>query len=58
MATRTYQDAIHYLNTLQSNAAHLEAARAAGNKKTDIAIPEMIAYLERIGYEVKYFTPP
>jgi folylpolyglutamate synthase len=52
MATRTYQQAIECLNSLQSNAAHLEAVRAAGNRKMELAIAEMVAYLEKIGYTV------
>ncbi|KAI0030714.1 FolC bifunctional protein [Vararia minispora EC-137] len=51
MATRTYQHAIECLNSLQSNAAHLEATRAAGNRKLNTAIPEMVAYLEKLGYK-------
>jgi len=52
MSTRTYQDAIACLNTLQSNAAHIEAVRATGIRKNDLAIAEMIAYLEKLGYKV------
>ena len=53
MTTRSYQEAIDCLNSLQSNAAHIEAARAAGNRNTETAIAEMVDYLERIGYKVK-----
>lgn len=52
MATRTYKDAINCLNTLQSNAATLEASRASGGKLVKVAIPETIEYLKRIGYAV------
>ncbi|KAH7914388.1 Mur ligase [Hygrophoropsis aurantiaca] len=48
---RSYSDAVEYLNTLQSNAATLEAVRAAGARLNPNAIPEMIEYLRRIGYE-------
>ncbi|KAH7931248.1 FolC bifunctional protein [Leucogyrophana mollusca] len=49
--TRTYREAVECLNTLQSNAATLEAVRAAGVRLNPNAIPEMIEYLQRIGYE-------
>ncbi|ETW83873.1 hypothetical protein HETIRDRAFT_314661 [Heterobasidion irregulare TC 32-1] len=51
MSTRTYQDAIVHLNSLQSNAATLEAVRASGGRLSEFAIPEMVEYLHRIGYE-------
>jgi len=54
MTTRTYQDAIHLLNTLQTNAAALEAVRAAGSRLNPNAIPEMIEFLERIEYTVLF----
>ncbi|KAG6336682.1 hypothetical protein ID866_2389 [Astraeus odoratus] len=50
MSTRCYQDAIELLNSLQTNAAVLEAARAAGPRLNPNAIPEMIEFLERIEY--------
>ncbi|KAF8624125.1 hypothetical protein AX15_006032 [Amanita polypyramis BW_CC] len=50
MSSRTYQNAIDDLNSLQSNAAILEAVRAAGGGPNRFAIPEMIEYLGRIGY--------
>ncbi|EGN93006.1 hypothetical protein SERLA73DRAFT_190127 [Serpula lacrymans var. lacrymans S7.3] len=50
MSTRSYKDAIEHLNTLQSNAATLEAVRAAGARLNPNAIPETIEYLGRIGY--------
>jgi hypothetical protein len=52
MSGRSYKDAIDLLNTLQSNAATLEAVKASGGQTNDLAIPEMIEYLERIGYKV------
>jgi hypothetical protein len=51
MSTRSYREALDALNSLQSNAATLEALRASGGR-SDYAIPEMIEYLERIGYFV------
>ncbi|TFY67717.1 hypothetical protein EVG20_g3845 [Dentipellis fragilis] len=50
MSTRTYKDAVDRLNSLQSNAATLEAVRALGGRASTFAIPEMVEYLERIGY--------
>jgi folylpolyglutamate synthase len=52
MSTRTYQDAVEHLNSLQSNAATLEAARVSRGRPGEFAIPEMIKYLERVGYTV------
>jgi hypothetical protein len=52
MATRSYAEAIDRLNSLQSNAATLEAVRASGGRLSDFAIPEMVEYLGRIGYQV------
>ena len=52
MATRSYSDAVEHLNSLQTNAATLEAVRASGGKLSDLAIPEMLEYLGRIGYTV------
>ncbi|KJA30166.1 hypothetical protein HYPSUDRAFT_32268 [Hypholoma sublateritium FD-334 SS-4] len=50
MSTRTYQDAVEHLNSLQANAAALEAVRATGGRSSAFAIPEMIEYLGIIGY--------
>ena len=50
MSARTYRDAVDHLNSLQSNAATLEAVRASGGRLSEFAIPEMIEYLNRIGY--------
>lgn len=52
MSTLCYQDAVKRLNSLQSNAATLQAVRASGGRLSDFAIPEMLEYLERIGYNV------
>lgn len=52
MSTRSYSEAVDALNSLQSNAATLEALRASGGKASDLAIPEMLEYLHRIGHSV------
>lgn len=51
--TGSYREAINALNTLQSNAAVIEAIRKSGGKLNDFAVPEMIEYLERIGWKVR-----
>jgi folylpolyglutamate synthase len=53
MSNRSYKDAIDLLNTLQSNAATLDAIRASGGQTQALAIPEMIEYLEGIGHKVR-----
>ena len=53
MSTRTYGDAVEHLNSLQSNAATIEAAKATGGRLSTSAIPEMLEYLGRIGYKVR-----
>lgn len=53
MSTRTYSDAVEHLNSLQSNAATIEAAKATGGRLSTSAIPEMLEYLGRIGYKVR-----
>ena len=55
MSQRSYNDAIDCLNSLQSNAAALEASRASGGRLVEFAIPEMVESLERIGYNVSLF---
>ncbi|KIK08352.1 hypothetical protein K443DRAFT_1459, partial [Laccaria amethystina LaAM-08-1] len=50
MSTRSYREAVDCLNSLQSNAATLEAVRASGGRLSQFAIPEMLEYLGRIGY--------
>ena len=55
MSARSYADAVDHLNSLQSNAATLDAVRASGGRLSDFAIPEMLEYLGRIGYSV---SPP
>ena len=54
MSNRSYKDAIDLLNSLQSNAATLNNIRASGGRANDLAILEMIEYLERIGYKVRF----
>ncbi|KAF8272540.1 FolC bifunctional protein [Lactarius quietus] len=51
MSGRSYKDAINFLNTLQSNAATLEAVKASGGRDSELVVPEMVEYLERIGYK-------
>lgn len=53
----SYKDAVEKLNTLQSNAATLEAVRASGGRLSQFAIPEMLEYLGRIGYSVRSTEP-
>ncbi|KAH7105642.1 tetrahydrofolylpolyglutamate synthase [Auriculariales sp. MPI-PUGE-AT-0066] len=50
-SSRSYRDAISALNSLQTNAAALETIRATKGPQSNYAIPEMIEYLERIGYK-------
>ncbi|KAI4250047.1 MAG: hypothetical protein L6R40_000218 [Gallowayella cf. fulva] len=50
--TRTYSDAVAALNTLQTNAASIEAVRKAGNSLNIQSIPEMIGWCQAAGYEV------
>ncbi|KAG2349046.1 FolC bifunctional protein [Suillus weaverae] len=52
----TYRDAIDALNSLQSNAAILEAVRAAGATLYPNAMPEMIDYLRRVGLEPSHLN--
>lgn len=52
MFTRTYKEAIDCLNTLQSNAATLEASRASGGRLAELGMHETAEYLGRIGYSV------
>ncbi|KAI9466907.1 Mur ligase [Lactarius psammicola] len=51
MSGRSYKDAVDLLNTLQSNAATLEAVKASGGRNSELTIPEMVDYLDRIGYK-------
>ena len=54
MSTRNYSAAVDHLNSLQSNAAVLDAVRASGGRSSEFAIPEMVEYLQRIGYSVSH----
>lgn len=49
---RTYGDAISLLNSLQSNAAVIEAIRKGGGKNGEAQVVESLEYLGRIGYKV------
>ncbi|KAI4126308.1 MAG: hypothetical protein LQ338_003817 [Usnochroma carphineum] len=53
---RTYSDAVTALNTLQTNSAVMEAMRKAGTNLNKQAIPEMIEWCRRAGYEGKGST--
>ena len=58
MSSRSYADAVDHLNSLQSNAATLDAVRANGGRLSTTAIPEMLEYLNRIGYTVSVIDVP
>lgn len=49
--TRNYAAAIDALNSLQSNAATIEAIRKSGKTVNELNEPEMTEYLERIGHK-------
>lgn len=55
---RTYAGAIEALNSLQSNAATINAIRASGNKQDSVQNDHSIEYLRRIGYEVSRAAGP
>lgn len=50
MSTRTYSDAVNALNGLQTNFSVIDAIRKAGGRSTDMAIPEMLEWARRAGY--------
>ena len=50
-ARRGYAEAIDALNSLQSNAATIEAMRKSGKTVNELNEPEMTEYLERIGHK-------
>jgi len=52
-----FKDAIEKLNSQQSNAATLDAIRASGGRLNELSIPEMLEYLDRIGYNVRFAHP-
>ena len=47
------QGAVTALNTLQSNFAIVDAIRKSGRGMNQQAIPEMIDWYRKIGYEVR-----
>lgn len=51
--SRTYNDAVTALNSLQSNFAVVDAIRKSGRKMNEQAIPEMVEWCRRIGYQVR-----
>ena len=53
MSARSYSDAIDVLNSLQSNAASIDALLASGSMKTmESIVPVTLDYLRRLGYSV------
>jgi folylpolyglutamate synthase len=46
------KDAIVALNSLQSNFAIVDAIKKSGGAKNQQAIPEMIEWCQKLGYEV------
>ncbi|KAF2751874.1 FolC bifunctional protein [Sporormia fimetaria CBS 119925] len=55
MANRDYGAAVAALNTLQSNFAIVDAIRKSGRGMNKQAIPEMIEWCRKIGYEPSDF---
>ena len=54
---RSAQDAVTALNTLQSNFAIVDAIRKSGKGMNKKAIPEMIEWCRKGGYEVRRPRP-
>lgn len=54
--SRTYSDAVAALNTLQTNSAVIDSIRKAGKSLNTQAIPEMIEWCRRAGYEPADFN--
>jgi folylpolyglutamate synthase len=52
MGTRDYAAAVAALNTLQSNFSIVDAIRKSGRGMNKQAIPEMIEWCRKAGYEV------
>lgn len=52
-APRDYASAVSALNGLQSNFSIVEAIRKLGPGSNKSAIPEMMGWIRRIGYEVR-----
>ncbi|KAK9761512.1 Folylpolyglutamate synthetase [Basidiobolus ranarum] len=53
--SRTYEDAVGDLNSLQTNAASLEAVRKSKGILNLKSLPEMRCFLERVGYQIPEF---
>ncbi|CEP60127.1 tetrahydrofolate synthase LALA0_S01e03642g [Lachancea lanzarotensis] len=53
--SRTYNDAVSALNSLQSNYANIMAIRASGDRKNQMNIWEMQEWCRRIGYDTSEF---
>ncbi|CAK4028085.1 Folylpolyglutamate synthase [Lecanosticta acicola] len=53
--TRDYNAAVAALNGLQSNFSIVEAIRKQGPGSNKLALPEMISWVRRIGYEPSHF---
>lgn len=53
---RTYKDALALLDTLQSNRAVMTNLATSTLKKNEDAIPEVLAFAKRAGYEVSDFA--
>lgn len=56
MNRHTYKEAIHALNTLQSNFATIDAVRKSGINRNSMLMPEMIEWVRRIGYKPSDFN--
>ncbi|ERF75968.1 hypothetical protein EPUS_01334 [Endocarpon pusillum Z07020] len=54
--SRTYADAVASLNTLQSNFAVVDAIRKSGRSMNKLAIPEMVEWVQKIGYQPDDFN--
>ncbi|KAG9249071.1 Mur ligase [Calycina marina] len=52
---RSYLNALHLLNSLQSNRTVVDAISNTSSNKNERAIPEMIAWTKRAGYDVSDF---
>ncbi|ORX98808.1 FolC bifunctional protein [Basidiobolus meristosporus CBS 931.73] len=53
---RTYEDAVGDLNSLQTNAASLEAVRKSQGLLNVKSLPEMRVFMERVGYKIPEFN--
>ncbi|ODH34256.1 hypothetical protein ACO22_03149 [Paracoccidioides brasiliensis] len=53
---RSYEDAIAALNSLQSNFSTINAVRTRGSNRNRQAIPEMIQWCQKIGYQPSEFN--